>query len=120
MDFIRVLYSLHYITNPTDLSNLRRRITSLHVDIIFRFQFSSLVVTVVWNVTGAIFDEVIIRIETRTCSGLSCSREELSFLPRRHIQIDCFEQPARNKPAAEIAQDRIVRVLPLLDMKNKI
>src|SRR3712207_7362032 len=46
-------------------------------------------------------------------------REKLGLLVQRHIEIDCFEQAARDKSATEISQNRIARVLPLLHVKDR-
>src|SRR5919206_1499152 len=87
---------------------------------ILGFRFRGVVVTVIRNIAGPVFDEVVIGIETRALELLSRDEEKLSLLVLWHVEIDRFEQTARNEAATQIAQNRIARSLPLLDVKDKI
>src|ERR1044071_9635319 len=78
------------------------------------------VIAVVRNVTGAIFDEVIISRKPGADYYLARRGDELRAFAFRHVQVDSFEQSPVDEPAAEIAQGRIGRGLPLFQMKDYV
>ena len=60
----------------------------------------SRVVTVIGNIAGAIFDEVVLRRKARACDHRAGGVEKVRAFVHRHIKIDGFEQLPIHKPLA--------------------
>ena len=64
MQFVSALQTAHDLAYLADLANPRSRVSVFNVDARLRFDTLGSVVVVVGHVAGAVFNEVVVRIET--------------------------------------------------------
>src|SRR6266513_2279529 len=117
MQFITALQPSYNVADFTNLTYPGPCKTVLNIDASLRLNPFNSVIVIIRNVARPVFNEIILRIVTRLRNAVSGGCQEVCLLGNWHVKIEGFEKPAANKTAAEITQKRVLRTLPLLNMK---
>src|SRR6266496_4880664 len=103
------LKPINRVADFTDFTNFRMRISVFNVYTRLWLGAFYIIKIVIWDVSGMIFDEIVVRIKSSVGDNLAGLIEERTPLILRHIQVDRFEQPPPNESAAKIAERGIRR-----------
>ena len=120
MQFIPATQTANDFAHLADFTYAGMGVSVFNIDARPRLNTLSGVVTIVRNVAGAIFNEVILGCESGAFDDRASRSQKIFSFIERHIQIDGLEQSPVYKSVAEIAQHNVARMLPLLHMKNDV